>query len=160
MKLEELKSISEKVYELPRGGYLVDTPSGYLQFGSPPETIKDTMLLPGGVPEIFVLPEKMFNWLKGISIAEIEFPLYFNYFIRSKKTIIICRDYQFPKVKRVLEESLFGPESFDINDDYSDTDEENIADIKSEMEFFRKGKNSPTCCSSEYLKIVSSPTRD
>jgi len=139
MKLEELKSISEKVYELPRGGYLVDTPSGYLQFGSPPETIKDTMLLPGGVPEIFVLPEKMFNWLKGISIAEIEFPLYFNYFIRSKKTIIICRDYQFPKVKRVLEESLFGPESFDINDDYSDTDEENIADIKSEMEFFRKG---------------------
>lgn len=139
MKLEELKSIGPNVFELPRGGYLVNTQSGYIQFGSPPETIKDTMLLPGGVPEIFVLPEKMFNWLKGISIAEIEFPLYFNYFIRSKKTIIICRDCQFPRVKRVLEESLFGPESFDIAEDYTAADDMNIPDIKSEMEFFRKG---------------------
>lgn len=28
---------------LPRGGYLVDTSEGYIQIGSPPETIKDTM---------------------------------------------------------------------------------------------------------------------
>jgi len=139
MNLEDLKSIGKNVYELPRGGYLVDTPAGYLQFGSPPETIKDTMLLPGGVPEIFVLPEKMFNWIKGISIAEIEFPLYFNYFIRSKKSIIICRDYQFSKVKKVLEESLFGPEKFNISDDYNSTDPEKIPDIKSEMNFFRRG---------------------
>lgn len=139
MELEDLKSIGNNVYELPRGGYLVNTPAGYLQFGSPPETIKDTMLLPGGVPEIFVLPEKMFNWLKGISIAEIEFPLYFNFFIRSKKTTIICRDYQFPKVKKVFEESVFGPESFDLAGDFIGTDEENIPDIRSEMEYFRKG---------------------
>ncbi len=139
MKLEDLKLIGSNVYELPRGGYLVDTPSGYLQFGSPPETIKDTMSLPDGVPEIFVLPEKMFNWMKGISIAEIEFPLYYNFFIRSRKTTIICRDYQFSKIKRVLEESLFGPENFDLSIDFSETDEERIPDIKSEMEYFRNG---------------------
>ena len=34
---------NENVTILPRGGYLVDTPVGYIQFGSPPETIKDTM---------------------------------------------------------------------------------------------------------------------
>ena len=75
VKLNKI-DLNETLIALPRGGYLVQTPAGYVQFGSPPETIKDTMKLPGGVPEIFVLPEKMFNWIKGISIAEIEFPLY------------------------------------------------------------------------------------
>lgn len=130
--------LNETLIALPRGGYLVQTPAGYVQFGSPPETIKDTMKLPGGVPEIFVLPEKMFNWIKGISIAEIEFPLYWNYFFRKKKTIIICREEQFVKMKKVLEESVFGPESFNIADDYSpDTEPELIPDIKSEMNYFR-----------------------
>ncbi len=127
------------VFKLAKGGYLVETPAGYIQFGSPPETIKDTMSLPGGVPEIFVLPEKMFSWIKGISIAEIEFPLYYNFFLRSKKTLIICRKEQFPNIKKVLEESLFGPESFDINNDYSTLDGRlSVPDIKSEMNYFRK----------------------
>ena len=124
--------------ELPRGGYLVQTPAGYVQFGSPPETIKDTMKLPEGVPEIFVLPEKMFNWIKGISIAEIEFPLYWNYFIRKKKTLIICREEQFLKMKKVLEESVFGPETFSIANDYSSNISHSLVpDILSEMNYFR-----------------------
>jgi CRP-like cAMP-binding protein len=124
--------------ELPRGGFLVQTPAGNIQFGSPPETIKDTMKLPGGVPEIFVLPERMFNWIKGISIAEIEFPLYWNYFIQKKKTIIICRQEQYVKIRRVLEESVFGPENFNIADDYSQSvDTSLIPDIFSEMTYFR-----------------------
>ena len=28
------------VTELPRGGYLVESPEGFIQFGIPPETIK------------------------------------------------------------------------------------------------------------------------
>ena len=130
--------LKEALISLPRGGYLVQTPAGYVQFGSPPETIKDTMKLPGGVPEIFVLPEKMFNWIKGISIAEIEFPLYWNYFFRKKKTLIICREEQFLKMKKVLEESVFGPEAFSIADDYSSgLDPDIVPDIKSEMSYFR-----------------------
>lgn len=126
------------VTALPRGGYLVKTPAGYIQFGSPPETIKDTMKQPGEVPEIFVLPEKMFNWIKGISIAEIEFPLYWNYFIRKKKTFIVCREDQFFKMKKVLEESIFGPEIFNIKNDYSPgIDIDQIPDIPAEMNFFR-----------------------
>jgi len=130
--------LNESLIELPRGGYLVQTPSGYVQFGSPPETIKDTMKLPGGVPEIFVLPEKMFNWIKGISIAEIEFPLYWNYFIRKKKTLIICREEQFSKMKKVLEVSVFGPETFSIGNDYSSNISHSlIPDILAEMNYFR-----------------------
>jgi len=124
---------------LPRGGFLVNTPIGYVQFGSPPETIKDTMTMEGGVPEIFVLPQNMFNWVKGISIAEVEFPLYYNFFIRGKKTTIICREEQFHSIKKLIEESLFGPESFDISKDYDRDFVYGIPDIKAEMNFFRKG---------------------
>jgi CRP-like cAMP-binding protein/phosphoribosyl 1,2-cyclic phosphodiesterase len=131
-------NLSDTLIALPRGGYLVQTPAGYVQFGSPPETIKDTMKLPGGVPEIFVLPEKMFNWIKGISIAEIEFPLYWNYFIRKKKTLIICREEQFEKMKKVFKESVFGPETFNIADDYSSSiDHSLVPDILAEMTYFR-----------------------
>jgi len=139
VKLNEI-NLNDNLIALPRGGYLVQTPAGYVQFGSPPETIKDTMKLPLGVPEIFVLPEKMFNWIKGISIAEIEFPLYWNYFIRKKKTLIICREEQFFKMKKVFEESVFGPEVFNIADDYAaNTDPSLIPDIRSEMNYFRSG---------------------
>ncbi|MEE8440367.1 MAG: hypothetical protein V3S41_01500, partial [Spirochaetia bacterium] len=61
--------------ELPRGGYVVSTSSGRIQFGSPPETIKDTIVTEEGVPEIFVLPRPMFNWSKGINVADMEFPI-------------------------------------------------------------------------------------
>ena len=109
--------MTDNVVKLPRGGYLVDTSIGYIQFGSPPETIKDTMRMEKNVPSYFVLPHEMFNWIKGISIAEIEFPLYYNFFIRKKKTYIICSKDQFEQMKKVLQESLFGPKEFDITKD-------------------------------------------
>lgn len=138
MAIKDNTATNNNPLSLPRGGYLVHTPAGNIQFGSPPETIKDTMKLEGGVPEIFVLPEKMFNWIKGISIGEIEFPLYWNFFIRKKKTLIICREEQFIKIKKVLEESVFGPEHFSISDDYAPhIDPLNIPDILSEMSYFR-----------------------
>ncbi len=125
---------------LPRGGYLVDTPAGYIQFGSPPETIKDTMRMDKGVPQIFVLPDKMFNWIKGISVAEVEFPIYYNYFIKNKKTFIICNQEQFPQIQRVLQEALFGPQELDISLDYDNgTVSRHIPEIRNEMNYFRKG---------------------
>jgi len=127
-------------YILPRGGYLLDSPIGYVQFGSPPETIKDTMRLEKGVPEIFVLTEDMFSWIKGISIGEIEFPIYYNYFIRNKKTHIICRKNQLPRIKKVLQESIFGPKSLDVEKDYINTyDKKKIPKLRNELDFFRKG---------------------
>src|SRR4030042_19771 len=97
------------------------------------------MVLPKDVPQVFVLTDELFNWIKGISIAEIEFPIYYNFFLKKKRTTIICRENQFAQMKKVLQESLFGPKEFDINGDYDPSiDGSNIPDIKMEMDYFRK----------------------
>ena len=41
-------------------------------------------------------------------------------------------------MKKVLEESLFGPERFHIADDYSSINPALVPDIISEMNYFRK----------------------
>lgn len=139
-KMSQNKEITEKaeVQKLPRGGYLVDTPIGYIQFGSPPETIKDTMRMPKGVPQIFVLPRNFFSWVKGISVAELEFPLYNNFFIQKKETYIICSKEQFKIFKQVLRESVFGPEAVDLRQDYAldKIDADDVPDLSSELAYF------------------------
>ncbi len=123
---------------LPRGGYLVDTSFGYIQFGSPPETIKDTMAFEKGVPRIFVLMNKMFDWIKGISLAEIEFPIYFNFFIKKSKIVVICREAQLSHIKIVLQEAVFGPKELDLVRDFDTlTTHYHIPDLRKEMNFFR-----------------------
>ncbi len=122
---------------LPRGGYLVKTDISAIQFGSPPETIKDTMFLEGGVPQIFVLPTEFFSWTKGISVAELEFPIYFNFFFRKKRTFIICSEEQFRRFKKVLRESIFGPRNLDVTKDYELLNGDTyVPDLKSEHSFF------------------------
>lgn len=127
---------NNNIISLPRGGHIYNAPEGGIQFGAPPETIKDSMNLPGGVPLVFVLPCELFNWLKGMSIAELEFPIYYNYFIRKKKTTIVCFKDQEILLRKVLRESIFGPESPEIAGDFGG-DENAAADIINEIEFFR-----------------------
>ncbi|MDH5717357.1 MAG: cAMP/cGMP-dependent 3',5'-cyclic-AMP/GMP phosphodiesterase [Spirochaetia bacterium] len=123
---------------LPRGGYLVKTSVGQIQFGAPPETIKDTMVMPESVPEIFVLPFELFHVEKGIAVAELEFPLYFNHFICQKKTLIICTKEQKEQMEIVLQESVFGPDKVDITNEYIKKENSpGFPDIKAEMNFFR-----------------------
>ncbi len=137
---DSLQRISENVRVLPRGGYLVDTPAGYIQFGSPPETIKDTMTFEKGVPKVFVLTQDLFNWIKGISVAEIEFPMYYNFFIKKRKTLVVCTKDQHSMMRRVLQEALFGPRNLDITGDFDLSGGDiGIPDLKSEMNYFRKG---------------------
>ena len=132
--MEPLKELSHIVTELPRGGYLVQTPGGYFQFGAPPETIKDTMFLPEGVPTVFVLPKHFFNWRKGISVAELEFPIYYNFFLKKRKTILICNEEQFLRFKTVFNEAVFGPKNLDVSGDYVEGLE--VPALKREMKFF------------------------
>jgi CRP-like cAMP-binding protein len=123
---------------LPRGGFLLDTSEGYIQFGVPPETIKDTMGFPKGVPQVFILTDILFDWRKGISLAEIEFPLYFNFFIRKRKTRIICTMEQAKSMLPVLRESLFGPRKLDVARDCpKDTPPELVPNLAPEMAHFR-----------------------
>ncbi|MBN1409273.1 MAG: cAMP/cGMP-dependent 3',5'-cyclic-AMP/GMP phosphodiesterase [Spirochaetales bacterium] len=130
--------LSPNIITLPRGGYIVNTKRGQIQFGSPPETIKDTMMRPESVPQIFVLPRKLFNWDKGISLGELEFPIYFNFFIKQKKTYIICTQEQAANLVKVLQEAVFGPENLDISQDFHPTLKDvTIPNLKAELEYYK-----------------------
>ncbi len=130
---------TEKGYQtLPRGGYLIDTSAGYIQFGSPPETIKDTMSFPKGSPSVYVLPNRFFHTDKGISVAELEFPLYLNHFIRQKKTFVVCTEKQKNQLLVVLNESVFGPETIDLRSEFAEREHTfGFPDMKAEMDYFR-----------------------
>ncbi len=135
-------TLTETYTTLPRGGYVVDTSAGYIQFGSPPETIKDTMnTLERGTPQIFVLPRRMFHIEKGITVAELEFPIYYNFFFRKKLTYIVCTREQREQFKAVLQESLFGPAEVDLRSEY--VDQENtpgFPDMRAEIDYFMGGR--------------------
>ena len=126
---------------LPRGGYVAETSAGYIQFGSPPETIKDTMFLPRSTPLIFVLPQKTFHVRKGISVAELEFPLYYNHFLRQKKTYVVCTREQREQLQVVLAESVFGPEIVDLRSEYADGEDSfGFPNMQAEIDYFRGGR--------------------
>jgi CRP-like cAMP-binding protein len=124
--------------ELPRGGYVVDTSQGRIQFGAPPETIKDSLTTEQGVPEILVLPREMFNWNKGINVADMEFPIYYHFFIRGQRPLICGTMEQARLLATALQEAVFGPQHFDLRDDSIDIgDEVFVPDIRGELAFFR-----------------------
>ena len=134
LKLFELK---EGVNTLPRGGFLVPTSEGYVQFGAPPETIKDTMQLPEKVPCVFVLPVELFNVEKGIAMAELEFPIYYNYFFLKKKTLVIGTEKQKESLIIVLNESVFGPAVINLESEYPEgSKSEHYPNLLAEMRYF------------------------
>ncbi len=123
---------------LPRGGYLTETSVGYIQVGSPPETIKDTMRFERSTPQIFIVPNQFFSVEKGISVAELEFPIYYNHFLRQKKTYIVCDQSQREQLKIVLQESIFGPKVVDLSSDYEQGENSyGYPNMKAEMDYFR-----------------------
>ena len=107
--------------ELPRGGYIVRTRAlGPIQFGIPPETIKDSLARGMTVPKHFVIQGEMFDRKAGLSKAEFEFPIYYQYFVaRSRVNIITTKELE-KRIRRALKETLIGPGS-DCNptEDYS-----------------------------------------
>lgn len=106
------------ILKLPRGGRVVETSSGRVQFGVPPETIKDTLESDLGVPRTFILPPDMFSLEAGFSLAELEFPIYYNFFFKSQTIRVICTREQQKRVLTVLKEAVFGPELVDFEREF------------------------------------------
>lgn len=130
--------IQKGLNKLTRGGYLISTESGYIQYGSPPETIKDTMVLPESVPRVFILPGELFSIEKGIAVAELEFPLYFNHFLKQKKTRIVCTEEQKNQILMVLQESVFGPQKVNLESEFINGKESpGFPEMEKEMKYFR-----------------------
>jgi Metallo-beta-lactamase superfamily len=118
--------------ELPRGGVSVETAAvGRIQFGIPPETIKDSMLLGIDVPRIYIVPRERFcsDWgpALGINLAEFEFPAYFNYFVRQKKCCLVVDNLEAEmNIRSVFEETLLGPKKYRDHDAPLPNDDEDF----------------------------------
>lgn len=124
--------------ELPRGGVLVRWGDFHLQIGAYPETIKDTMVRKPGVPDLYLVPDELFDLNNGISMAELEFPLYYNYYVNERRLRFICRRHQLRPVVRVLRESIFGPQRLYLESEYANgADSPDFPDLKREFAFYR-----------------------
>jgi len=103
---------------LPRGGITLETAAvGRIQFGIPPETIKDSMRLGFEVPSVYIVPVERFcremGPALGINLAEFEFPAYFNYFCSNKRcTLVVDSVDAEQNIRTVFNETLLGPEQF------------------------------------------------
>ncbi len=104
----------DKVTYLKRGGCFVTTKDGPIQFGLPPETVKDYLANGLEVPVHYILPTKRFDKKYGINVAEFEFPAYFNFFIRKKQVNLICTKEAEKHIRIVFQETLIGPEEFPV----------------------------------------------
>lgn len=140
------------VVELPRGGVSVETSAvGHVQFGIPPETIKDSMRLGIPVPSVYIVPVDRFcrdmGPALGVNLAEFEFPAYFNYFVQRKRCTLIVDSVDAERnIRRVFSETLLGPAQFRRDDrplryeeeDFApDFPREAIPDFQKELQHFR-----------------------
>jgi CRP-like cAMP-binding protein/phosphoribosyl 1,2-cyclic phosphodiesterase len=130
-------SSDPRIRRLNRGGLWVSTPAGPVQFGSPSETIKDTLRDADGVPDLFILGKRLFDDRRGLSFADIEFPIYFNLFARQRQLRIVTTEEKGERLKEAIKEALLGPERLFLEEDYADGWA--LPDLRREMEFFRKG---------------------
>lgn len=117
---------------LPRGGLTIETKAvGRIQFGIPPETIKDSMRLGLDIPEIYIVPVERFcremGAALGINLAEFEFPAYFNYFVRGRKvTLVVDSDEAETNIRNVFSETLLGPAQFRNHEHQKPNEEEDF----------------------------------
>jgi CRP-like cAMP-binding protein len=130
--------------ELPRGGTLIENGDFRLQLGSYPETIKDTMKMEKSVPNLFLLPDDLFDTFLGVSNSDLEFPVYFNYFIKQGVCRFICHKHQVRPIIRVLREAVSGPFKFYLEEEYPEgADSYGFPDMSKEIKFYKKAPDNP-----------------
>ncbi|GBG31824.1 cGMP-dependent 3',5'-cGMP phosphodiesterase A [Hondaea fermentalgiana] len=134
---------------LPRGGVVIRTTIGPVQFGMPPETVKDSMAMGLQVPEIYVVPRERFNMSAGVNVCELEFPAFFNFFIRKRKTTLVTHRDAWEDLLTIMTEALNGPKSEFLfaEKEYSDFCPESVRaacpDHEKEVFHFRAPNREP-----------------
>lgn len=126
-----------EVVALPRGGLWIETPIGALQLGAPPETLKDTLNRKDGVPRVIVLPTRLVDMRRGVATADLEFPIYWNLFVKQRPLIVIGAPEQAHAIRTAVQESLLGPPVQDLRDDVAPG--VHVPDLLREMGWFRRG---------------------
>jgi len=123
----------------------------FIQYGIPPETIKDSLTLGIDVPTIYIVPLERFcremGPALGINLAEFEFPAYFQFFIKKTKITLVVEEEAETNICRVFNETLLGPAQFRrernpikfAEEDFApDFDRETIPNFTEELKHFRK----------------------
>lgn len=107
--------------------------------GIPPETIKDVMALALDVPFAYVLPRELFDRRRGLSVAEFEFPAYYNYFLlkRRCRLVVFSREIE-RRVRAIFQESLLGPAALPLPGEFADgCPASHRPDFRRETDYFR-----------------------
>ena len=146
-KAKEWVDNEEKVIQLPRGGVYVKTPAGAIQFGLPPETIKDCMALKLALPKHYIVPRMRFNRQAGVNVAEFEFPTYFNFFVMRGRVNLIADFADEIMIRTVLQETLFGPEdpNFSLESEFvTEAGKAAMPDLQKELDYFRTNPFNPS----------------
>nr|CCA16680.1 cGMPdependent 3' putative [Albugo laibachii Nc14] len=135
---------SLEIIHLGRGGLIVLTSIGPIQFGMPPETIKDSMKLGIPVPRHYIVPSEPFTKTiganMGVNVAEFEFPAYCNFFFKAQSiNLIVSSNDVEDRIRTVFQETLFGPVKLNLEQDFPpSTPKELYPDLHKELEYFRK----------------------
>ena len=156
------------IIELPRGGVCIETSAvGHVQFGIPPETIKDSMNLGlPNPPSVYIVPVDRFcrdmGPALGINLAEFEFPAYYNFFVKQKRcTLIVDSIDAEHNIRKVFNETLLGPAEFRnkhpiayAEEDFApDFPKEAIPDFYRELKHFRIMPNGNELVTETLLKF-------
>jgi CRP-like cAMP-binding protein/phosphoribosyl 1,2-cyclic phosphodiesterase len=110
-----------------------------VQFGIPPETIKDAMAMQLEVPIAWVVPHELFARRRGISVAEFEFPAYYSFFILKRKARLVVDGASVERrVRAVFQETLFGPTTNPAASEFSESiPPDGLPDLLKESAYFR-----------------------
>jgi CRP-like cAMP-binding protein len=123
---------------------VVKTSVGPIQLGAPPETIKDLIGAGLEVPAIYVLPARWFDRRRGHPLLELEFPVYYNYFLRHRRVTAVADAPAARRLRALLHESLFGPVAIDRDVDYDPSVPPGArADLLREADWFRRKEGDP-----------------
>jgi len=129
---------------MKRGGALIERHGFLIQIGVYPETIKDTMNTERGVPDLYLVPEDLFDTDTGVSAGDLEFPAYYNYYLKGRKCRFICRKHQLKPLVQILREALFGPAEIMTEREFiGGKNAPGFPDLKREMAFYKENRNSP-----------------
>lgn len=91
-----------------------------------------------GVPQTYVLPRHLFSVERVISLADLEFPIYYNFFIKKQPITVICEADQRERVRNILKQTLFsGITNAQILPEFARGEaDDSRPDLEKEIEYF------------------------
>jgi CRP-like cAMP-binding protein len=134
-----LRSPAVRRVTLSKGGIYLETPAGPMQFGAPSETLKDSLSLASGVPETIVLGQELFSSRRGVALADVEFPVYYQLFAKRRPLKVVGTEEQLTRVSAALQEAMLGPESSKLLLEHDFAPGVRVPDLEREWAYFRRG---------------------